>query len=115
MKNEKRFKRHVLQAVTAYKELLDMHCCNGDSAGKLSPQYGVSRNVLQQAFKKLYGESIREYKLRLRMERSRQLLNEGKDIKEIAIVLNYSKARAFTTAFKKYYGVTPSEFGKLLT
>ena len=115
MKNEKRFKRHVLQAVTAYKELLDTHCCIGDPAGKLSAQFGVSRNILQLGFKKLFGETIREYKLRLRMERSQQLLDEGKDIKEIAIILNYTKARAFTTAFRKYYGVTPTTFGKLLT
>jgi AraC-like DNA-binding protein len=108
MNSEKKFKRHVLQAVMAYKELLDIHCCNGDPAEKLSAQFGVSRNVLQKGFKQLYGENIREYKLRKRMERSRMLLDAGNDVKEVAKYLNYTETRAFSSAFKRFYGYTPT-------
>jgi AraC-like DNA-binding protein len=114
MRTEKKFKRHVLQAVIAYKELLDIHCCNGDPALQLSAQFGVSRNVLQIGFKKLYGENIREYKLRKRMERSRLLLDSGHDVKDVARTLNYAESRAFTSAFKKYFGHTPSIFYELV-
>lgn len=114
MNNDIRFKRHVLQAVNAFKGLLDDHCCNGDSAVKLSGQFGVSRNVLQRVFKKRYGIGIRDYKLKQRMERARQLLESGKDIKEVSMILNYSQQRAFSTAFKNYYGVTPAEFAHML-
>jgi hypothetical protein len=31
MKREKRFRKHVLQAVDAFKGLLDTHCANGDT------------------------------------------------------------------------------------
>jgi AraC-like DNA-binding protein len=109
MRTEKKFKRHVLQAVTAYKELLDIHCYNGDLAERLSAQFGVSRNIMQTGFKRLYGESIRAYKLRKRMERSRSLLDAGHDVKDVAKSLNYTESRAFTTAFKKYYGHTPTD------
>jgi len=114
MKNEKTIEIHVLRAVTTYKQLLDNHLCIGDPAAKLSLQFGVSRNVLQLGFKQLYGEGIREYKLRKRMERSRNLLDLGKDVKEVAQELKYTEARAFTTAFKKFYGYTPSVFCKLM-
>ncbi|OQP45436.1 hypothetical protein A4H97_32340 [Niastella yeongjuensis] len=114
MKTEKLFKRHVLQAVTCYKELLDEHCANGDPAHKLSLQMGVSRNVLQQGFRKLFGESIREYKLRIRMERGRTLFDLGKDLKDVAHELNYTKTRAFTTAFKRFYGHTPTKVYNVL-
>jgi AraC-like DNA-binding protein len=112
--DNKRYKRHVLQAVNAFKGLLDDHCCNGDSAVKLSAQFGVSRNVLQQGFKNKYGVGIRDYKLKQRMDRARQLLESGKDVKEIAIILNYSQQRAFSTAFKNYFGIKPSEFLQML-
>ncbi len=114
MRNNKMFKRHVMRAVTTYKEMLDTHCCNGDPADQLSLQFGVSRNVLQLAFMKIYGETIREYKLRIRMERGCSLLGTGMDVKEIATELNYTETRAFTTAFKRYHGFTPTVFCNLL-
>lgn len=114
MKNDKLFKRHVLQAVTYYKELLDANCCVGIPVDKLSGQFGISRNILQLGFMKLYGESIREYKLRIRMERSRALFSEGKDVKAVAMELNYTELRTFSSAFKRYHGVRPTEFCKSL-
>jgi AraC-like DNA-binding protein len=108
------FKRNTLQAVGAFKELLDDHCANGDCAQQVSARFGVNRNVLQKAFKKQYGITIRDYKLRLRMERSRQLLEAGKDIKEISLTLHYTTPRAFSFAFKKHYGLTPTAYSDSL-
>jgi len=88
MTREKRFRKHVLQAVDAYKGLLDTHCANGDTALRVSSDHGISRNVLQFAFKDTFGIGIRDYKLKQRMERSRQLLESGKDVKEVAITLD---------------------------
>lgn len=115
MTSEKQFRKYVLQAVDAYKNLLDSHCANGDSTDEVSAGYGISRYVLQFAFKDIHGMGIREYKLKIRMERSRQLLEAGKDVKEIAITLQYTKSRAFSSAFKKYYGVTPTDFANSLS
>ena len=110
-----RFKLHTLQAVDAFKNLLDDHCANGDCARQVSARFGVNRNVLQKAFKKRYGITIRDYKLKLRMERSRQLLEAGKDIKEISLTLHYTTPRAFSFAFKKHYGLTPTKYAESLT
>ena len=115
MKREKRFRKHVLQAVDAFKGLLDNHCANGDTVHQVSAAHGISRNVLQFAFKDTYGMGIRDYKLKIRMERSRQLIEAGKDLKEVAIVLQYTEPRAFSTAFKKYYGITPTDFANSLS
>jgi len=115
MTNEKKFRKHVIKAAGTYKTLIDDHCALGDKVAELSSLFGISRNVLQQAFKKQYGKGVRDYKLMQRMERGKQLLGEGKDVKEIAILLHYSKPRAFSTAFKKFYGVTPSEYATTRT
>ncbi|MBO9204602.1 MULTISPECIES: helix-turn-helix domain-containing protein [Niastella] len=114
MNPEKKFKRHVLMAVTAYKELLDAECSLGLPADQLSAQFGVSRNVLSMAFKKLFGESIRDYKLRKRMERGQELFDAGKDVKEVAKELKYTETRAFSTAYKRFFGLTPTTLNKLL-
>lgn len=114
MTHEKRFTSHVLQAVSAYKKSLDDHLgANGDCAHLQSKYYGVTRNTLQQAFKGLYGITIRDYKLKLRMDRSRKMLERGRNLKSIAIALHYTTVRAFITAFKKHYGITPGNYAEL--
>jgi AraC-like DNA-binding protein len=111
MRNEKRYTLHILQAVNAYKKSLDDHRgALGDCAHMLSKQYGVTRNTLQEVFKDQYGITIRDYKLNKRMERSRKMLRAGKEIKEISYQLHYTTVRAFLHAFKKHFGVTPSQY-----
>lgn len=111
MKNEKK----LIKAAGTYKTLLDDHCAIGDNVAELSSLLGISRNALQQVFKNQYGKGVRDYKLMTRMERSRSLLEKSMKVTEIAILLHYSKPRAFSTAFKKFYGVTPSEYANTRT
>ena len=43
------------------------------------------------------------------MELSKALLEQGKDVKEVSIEMQYATQSGFTSAFKKYYGITPSK------
>lgn len=108
MTNGTYFKRRTLTAVTCYKQILDDECKVGLPADKMCRQLGLGRNTLQKTFRKLYGQSIREYKLLIRMERGLAMLEAGKDLKVIAQELGYTKIRAFTSAFKRHYGYTPT-------
>jgi AraC-like DNA-binding protein len=110
MTNVKGSKRYTLKALLAYKKLLDNQNGHGDCTDKVSAQMGVTRNALQKAFKQQFGYTVRQYKLKVRMKRSRELLAAGKDIKEISYELHYTTIRAFSHAFKRYYGVTPSDY-----
>ena len=109
MRKRKKLKKHVVIAITAAKVMFDNNLGDEYTAYKMAKTYGVSRNVLQKTFKEEYGEGIRDYRLRIRMEKSKDLLAEGKDAKEISITLNYSHPSAFNNAFKRYYKVTPKE------
>ena len=105
--------RLVLETVGAYKQNLDDHRYIGDEGYKHVSQYGITRNTLQVVFKKLYGVSIRDYKLKIRMERALELLKKGYPVKRVSILLHYTTARAFVTAFKKKFGVSPGRFKEL--
>ena len=110
MEKKRKFKRHVMEAITSIKEKLDTNYNpKSDTTTKMSERYEISRNVLQAAFKQQYGISIREYKLQLRMETSRLLLEQGKDPKEVYLELRYASQSGFSSAFKKYYGTTPAK------
>lgn len=109
MRNRKKLKKHVVTAIVAAKEIFDHNLGDECTAYKMASTYGVCRNVLQKAFKEEYGEGIRDYRLRVRMEKSKDMLAEGKDAKEVSITLRYSNPSAFNNAFKKYFKVTPKE------
>jgi AraC-like DNA-binding protein len=103
-----RFRERVLRVVPVVKQALD----DKNGAGnvkELATTFQVSRNSIQNAFKHQTGEGIRKYKLKSRMEMAKQMLEDGKDIKVIALTLNYSHSRNFSTAFKKYFGVAPTQ------
>lgn len=110
MRKEDLYNRHVLESVGAYKKTLEEHRFVGDGTHINSLTYGIPRNTLQMAFKDLYGVTIREYKMQLRMERGRDLLKRGSSVKRVSILLHYTTPRAFVTAFKKLYGISPGRW-----
>lgn len=64
-----------------------------------------------RVFRGLTGETVREYARRLRLERAAHRLTHGReDILTIALQCGYDSHEAFTRAFKRHFGVSPSEF-----
>lgn len=88
-----------------YAEEITLEC--------LSKQLYLSRNYLNQIFKKATGETFTNYLIRVRMEKAKALLIEGKFmIYEIAEKVGYKNVPYFSSIFKKYNGINPSEIGK---
>lgn len=74
----------------------------------------VSPNYLSYLFKKNTGFNLWEYVIKLRMEESRNLLLET-DLRryEVAERVGYESPEHFSKIFKRYYGISPSEFKQL--
>lgn len=78
---------------------------------ELASQAGIGRKALQAGFREIYGSNMKEYMLQVRMEKAKQLLEEGrKTMKQIAMHCGYRSQGNFTAAFKKRYGVAPTEY-----
>lgn len=113
MTRERQFKRYVLIAFTSTKEYIEKHPFEGKTTLQFAIDAKVNRKQLQAAFKNFTGMGLQEYLLAQRMKQAGLLLKEGNlPIKEIAITCRYKSQRAFTTAFKKAYGLTPLEYQK---
>ncbi|MCR6095362.1 response regulator transcription factor [Salipaludibacillus agaradhaerens] len=70
----------------------------------------ISRNYLGQIFKKVVGESFKNYLTRVRMEKAKKMIQEGDHlIYEISEKVGFINPAYFTTTFKKYTGYTPTE------
>jgi two-component system response regulator YesN len=72
---------------------------------------GLSSGYLCRIFKEETGASINAYINHLRMTRAGELL-KGKNsyIKEVAVSVGFEDQLYFSRQFKRYYGVTPSEY-----
>jgi len=80
----------------------------------LADQIFISRNYLSYLFKKAMGESFNSYLTRVRMEKAKEMILEGKMlIYEIAEHVGYKNVPYFSSQFKKYTGKKPTELYKL--
>ena len=86
------------------------------SAGEpyLAQRLGVSCRQLDRILKKSYGKSFREMQTESRMEIACDLLvSSNKTVQEISECMGYSTPSNFVVAFKRFVGMTPTEYRKL--
>ena len=77
----------------------------------LAEDVGLSRTQLHRRMKELTGISVGEYIRNLRLQQAAKLLQSGDvNISQVTYAVGFSTPAHFTVAFKKYYGITPSEY-----
>ncbi len=82
----------------------------------LARKYGVDRCHLSRSFKKYKGIYLSEYITRLRMIKSAFMLMENRNTKiwQIAHLFGWNHKSTFVNAFKKFFGISPGKFRKLI-
>ncbi len=90
------------------KEILLQQLDNPPSLLTLAHQVGLNDCSLKRGFKQVFGTTVFGYLHQYRMEQARSLLLERQhSVREIAQVVGYTNLSAFSTAFRKKYGVSP--------
>jgi AraC-like DNA-binding protein len=96
------------------REYMMQHIDMPPSIPELSKIAGINEFKLKKGYKELFGTTIFGHLAEARLEQSMRALQEGtKSIAEIAFELGYSSIQHFSAAFKKRYGVPPSEAKKM--
>ncbi len=74
-------------------------------------KYGLSETTIKNYFRNVYGYGYKDYQKKVRMEKAADMLKNSKfNIDEISLKVGYLSHTKFSTAFKEYYGVTPSQY-----
>ena len=85
------------------------------SLDEVSREVDISPYYFSKLFKQETGGNFIEYLTEVRLRNARELLKDsGLSIKEICAESGYSDPNYFSRIFKKYEGVTPSEFRERL-
>ena len=110
------FKEKESESVVARaKAYIDQNYQKDISLDEVSRMVDISPYYFSKLFKQEQGENFIEYLTRTRMQNARQLLKDPKySIKEICAMFGYSDPNYFSRIFKKYEGVTPSEYRERL-
>lgn len=106
---EKR-ERDLVRSVTAFlRDRLDQDL----SLDAICESFNVGKTHITRLFKKRTGYPLMEYFKRLKVEQAKMLVREEQhNFTEIARLLGYGSIHHFSKAFKKYGGMTPSDYAK---
>ncbi len=93
---------HIVGDVLLYSSLQD-----------LAAEHGISVSFLQKSFKQVYGLPVYQYLKAYRLEKAAALLrNSKRSVTKIALDAGYTNPAKFSEAFRKHYGLPPSEYRK---
>lgn len=82
----------------------------------LCRELGMSRAALYNKMKAITGAGAKEYITRIRLEKAKALVETtGLSIVEISEMTGFTSQSYFSTAFKAYTGITPSQYKKKAT
>ena len=77
---------------------------------------GLNRSYLSRLFKDATGTSVQAYIMSYRMKKAVTLMAEtNKTIQDISLAVGYNDIFTFSKAFKKCYGIAPSEYRKKIS
>ncbi|NBW35868.1 MAG: AraC family transcriptional regulator [Cytophagia bacterium] len=95
------------------REYLMENLASPPTLSELSKVCGINEYKLKRGFKEVFGNTVFGYLSDLRLEMARtDFLEKKLPASEIALALGYSSLQHFSAAFKKKFGVPPSQLKK---
>ena len=81
-----------------------------NSLSELGGLFGYSYPYISKQFSKYYGGKLSDYFAKRRFEKANTLLKSGYTVTQAAESMGFGSIHAFSRAYKKYFGITPSEY-----
>lgn len=105
-----RWRRRRRDAVEAAKELLAARFTEPLHLDEVARIAGVSPYHLCRIFRQDTGDTLRRYRLRLRLRAAIQRVLGGEDLSRLAQELGFASHSHFSAAFRREFGTSPSQF-----
>ena len=103
--NDKILMEKMMEYITAHLDDSDL------SVEKIADAVGVSRAQLQRRVKDITGTGVGSFVRELRLKQAAQLLLNGDvNVSQVGYSVGFKAPNVFSTAFKKYFGVSPKEY-----
>jgi len=111
-----RTKLYDVPAIELAKSIIDKDPVSHIHIPMLADKAGINEFKLKIGFKELFRTSPYQYRLRLCLERAKELLEETDDtIDQISAKVGFDTYNGFSTAFKKAFNIAPTAYRNLQT
>lgn len=105
-----RLKRETIARIHHAKEILTTQLEHPPSILELAQLVGVSVRTLQRGFPALFKTTVVGYLTQQRLEKAQMLLRQGgHKVAEVANLVGYGHLGHFAAAFRRQFGITPSQ------
>lgn len=101
-------KRDLCRRVLSGKEFIDSNFTQALSIEQIARAAGMSEYHFFRLFKQTIGVSPYQYILAKRLKTASQLLKSDYSVSDVAITMGFSDIYSFSKAFKKHFGVSPT-------
>ncbi len=106
-------KQHDDEKVLRVQELIENDFSESLTVDELASRMFINRRTLERRFRAATGNSIIEYLQRVRVESAKKLLeHKTSNITDTMFAVGYNDTKAFRQIFKRYAGISPSEYRK---
>ena len=109
---EVQFESSDEQFMKRVMEIVNANISNSDfNITQMVDEVGMSRTQLHRKLKELTGFSAARFMQNIRMQQAMKLLKEKRvNVSQIAYSVGFASQTHFSTTFKQYYGVSPTEY-----
>jgi len=109
--SQKTNNRKLVARLTIAKNLLENDFSTKLDIKTLAKEASLSKFHFCRSFKSVFGMTPHQYALNKRLERSVELINEGKlMVTDIAYQVGFADVYSFSKCFKKRYNACPTKF-----
>lgn len=107
--------RSATVATKARDYIHDHYYDNSLTVTDVATDQFINQTYLRSMFKEEMGFTVSDYITKVRMEHAKSLLGEKRHrLADIAEMVGFSDASYFSKSFKKYFGISPSQYEKSL-
>ena len=104
---DERLLERVMKTVNAHFDESEL------SVEQIAQEVGLSRSHLHRKMKELTGESVSSFVRKLRLRRAAQLLEQGgRSVGEVMVLCGFDNPSTFSTSFKNFFGLSPTDYVK---
>ena len=100
------------EKVVEIRKYIDENFRTIPSVSHLARQFFYSREHLARLFRRSYNTSVSSYLIRCRLRAGAEALSRGSTVTQAAFDCGFESISAFTSAFRKEYGIPPSQYKK---
>ncbi|MBA2422962.1 MAG: helix-turn-helix transcriptional regulator [Chitinophagales bacterium] len=103
-------KLYLYKRIVHAKLFIDIHFSEDIDLNNIADEACFSKFHFIRLFKTIYGKTPHQYLTRVRIENSKELLQNETSVTETCLNVGFDSISSFTALFKKYTKLCPSEY-----